>query len=172
LLCSTPQVTADSIWQDFLSWLAGLWSDPGFNQTVVIPIMEAKFAEILQSATATAESTDALEANINQQTKELADVVKRIDAILATLAEPYPPPGTDPAMLKAELEALRPHAEALEKSLDSMETTTKPPLMVLDKVLGYQDGRLYIPTNKPPADPCPQTDPDSWKETNYKRFAE
>jgi len=171
-LRSTPRVTADSVWQAFLSWQAGLWADPGFNRTAAIPIMEAKFAEILHSATTTAESAEAHEANINWQTAELADAVKRIDAILASLADPFLPPGTNPAALKKELEALRPRADALEKALENMETATKPPLTVLDDALGYQAGRTYIPTAETPADPRPQADPESWKEANFERFAE
>jgi len=171
-LCNTPWVTADSVWQAFLSWLAGLQADPGFNRTAAIPIMEAKFAEILQGATTAAESAKAHEASINQQTAELAGAVKRIDAILATLAEPYPPPGTDPATLKKELETMRPHADALEKALDSMETATEPPLTVLDEALGYQGGRPYIPADGAPTDPRPQVDPGTWMEGNYEKFAE
>ena len=172
LLRSTPRVTADSVWQTVLSWLAGLCADPGFNQTAAIPVMEAKFAEIHHNATIVAESAEALETNINQQTAELAGAVKRIDTILVALVEPFPLPGTDPATLKKELDALRPCANALEKALDSMETATKPPLMVVDEALGYQSGRPYIPAGETPADPCPQVNPDSWKESNYKRFAE
>ena len=134
--------------------------------------MEAKFAEILQGTLTAAESADALETSINQQTKELVDTVKRIDTMLAALVEPYPPLSTDPAALKKELEALRPRANALEKALDNMETATEPPLTVLDKALGYQGGRPYMPTDKPPADPRPTIDPNPWKESNYKRFTE
>ena len=76
LLCSTPRVTTDSIWQTFLSWLTGLQTDPGFNRTATIPIMEAKFAEILQGTVAATKSADALEANINERTKELTSTVK------------------------------------------------------------------------------------------------
>jgi len=171
-LRSTPRVTTDAIWQAFLSWLAGLCMDPSFNRTAAIPIMEAKFAEILQSASAAADSAEARETDINRQTTELADAVKRIDAILAVLADPFPPPGTNPAALKRELETLRPHADALEKTLDGMEVATEPPLTVLDEALECQGARPYIPTGDAPADPRPLLNPDSWKESNYKRFAE
>ena len=171
-LRSTPRATADSVWQAFLSWLAGLRADPGFDRAAAIPLMEAKFAEIHQGVVATAESADTRETDINQQTMELASTVKRIDTILATLADPFPPPGTDPAALKAELGSLRPRADALEKALDRMETATEPPLTVLDEALEYQGARPYIPAGDAPADPRPLPNPDSWKESNYKRFAE
>jgi len=134
--------------------------------------MEAKFAELHQSALAAADSAEARKTNINKQTAELADAVKRIDAILALLADPFPPPGTDPAALKAELAALRPCADALEKTLDGMEVTTEPPLTVLDEALEYHGARPYIPAENTPADPRPPPNPDSWKESNYERFAE
>jgi len=171
-LRSTPRVTVDAVWQAFLSWLAGLRADPGFNRTAAIPIMEAKFAKIHQGALAAADSAEARKTNINKQTAELADAVKRIDAILATLADPFPPPGTDPAALKAELNALRPRADALEKALDHMETATEPPLTVLDEALEYHGARPYIAAGDAPTDPRPPPNLDSWKESNYKRFAE
>jgi len=171
-LHNTPRVTADAVWQAFLSWLAGLRADPGFNRTAAIPIMEAKFAEIHQSTTATVDSAEARETDINKQTTELAEAVKQIDTILTALADPFPPPGTDPAALKKELETLRPRADALEKTLDGMEVATKPPLMVLDEALVYQGVCPYIPAGDTPADPCPPPNPDTWKESNYERFAE
>jgi len=134
--------------------------------------MEAKFAEIHQEAAAAAESADTRETDINRQTAELASAVKRIDAILATLADPFPPPRTDPAALKAELSSLRPRADALEKALDCMETATEPPLTVLDEALEYHGARPYIPAGDAPTDPRPPPNPDSWKESNYERFAE
>jgi len=53
-----------------------------------------------------------------------------------------------------------------------MEAATEPPLTILDKALEYQGARPYIPAGDAPAETRPPPNPDSWKESNYKRFAE
>jgi len=164
---------ADSVWQEFLLWLASYRANSEFDQTSAIPIMEAHFNKLLKDTETSAAADNTLEADINKKTRNLADIVAHIDAIHTTLNNSHPPLDFNPVALNKELGELHPQAAVLERSLNELETTTEPPLTVIDEVMTFWDGQLYIPVTDVPSNPDRLASlSEDWKETNYKRFNE
>jgi len=69
--------------------------------------MEERFNRLLRKAEESAQTANAIEADINKKSRELAGIVRCLDAISAVLDKEFPPPSFNPDEMNKELNSLR-----------------------------------------------------------------
>ena len=172
-LSAVPCSTANDIWHDFLSWLSNLWQSRDFHQITLIPHIQAKFKERLDTAINSLREDEERAAALDHTAADLASTVRQLTVLEALVKDcgSNPIPDTLAADYDTAQAAVH-HLSSLVDSLDEADGT--PPGSAADA-----DDTAPIAPPAPLGDmtmdstdevPIPTRTPAPWTEDNYENF--
>ena len=159
-LPNLPKPVADSLWNDFLSWLLTFPAGPKFSRTASIPDVAAKFRSLydpaLAAAKEAAESAALAEADSHDDLVSKGLRLSRLGKLITSLEKDLvdPPPSRTLAAIEAELAAAHSSFTALDEEIDSLEAGAVPPPSVIDDP--FESAADFIPLESPAVRPWPQ----------------
>ena len=156
-LSDMPSVSADPLWEEFLTWLSSLPTP--LDRVAAVPAAREWFSTRLLAVRDSDAATAAAEQDMVEKSREIGRLINQVAELEESLRPPAP--SVDVPATQNKISALRDRVVSLESELEKLEASEPPASIVGDPFAG---GDPYIPLEDAAVETAP------WPYANWENY--